>query len=235
MGELFDKSAPTESYLCDDRFVSQKEIQSFVTTTHLIIRDLYELFNYVEPSDDNLGIYSHRIYELFLRTSTEFESNCKAILHANGYSKPIDNMNIRDFFKIAPVARLYEYRVVFDRWNSDYEFIPFMDWNTDCYTPLSWYKSYNEVKHNRYDKFQNANLYNLMNAVAGLLCILHVQCGSNMDSACFEGISCYQHDQRRVSTGSFSINAPSFPLEEQYEFIWETLKYDSNPIRVFTF
>ena len=84
---------------------------------------------------------------------------------------------MQDYFKIAPVARLSDYRVVFSRWNSDHEFIPFKDWNTDCYTPLSWYKSYNEVKHNRYDKFQKANLCNLMNAFcmfsAEVIWILH--------------------------------------------------------------
>ena len=68
---------PTQDYLGDERFACQAELESLITTAHLIVCDLYEVFDYVEPHDDNMDIYSHRIYELFLRTATEFESNCK--------------------------------------------------------------------------------------------------------------------------------------------------------------
>jgi len=68
-GDFYDNDPhPSADYLEDDRFVCQSEMDSFVITAHLIIRDLYELLNYVEPCDANLNTYSHRIYELFLRT-----------------------------------------------------------------------------------------------------------------------------------------------------------------------
>ena len=44
-------------YLRDDVFVNQAEMRSLVTTAHLIIHDLYELFNYIEPSDNNISVY----------------------------------------------------------------------------------------------------------------------------------------------------------------------------------
>lgn len=76
--------AVTTEYLYDERFACQAEMESLVATAHLIVRDLYEIFDFVEPCDANVVAYSHRIYELFLRTATEFESNCKGILNANG-------------------------------------------------------------------------------------------------------------------------------------------------------
>ena len=225
----------TTDYLEDDRFASKAEMESLVTTAHLIVRDLYEVFNYVEPCDANQSMYSHRIYELFLRTATEFESNCKGILKANSYGKAVKDMNIFDYFKIAPVAKLNEYKVVFERWSPFREFAPFATWNTSTYAGLKWYQDYNEVKHNRYDNFALANLENLMNSVAGLICILHVQVGNNMSRACFEGFGSSQGNQTETSTGSFTITLPRFSDAEHYEFIWNQLKTDPNPVDKYNF
>jgi hypothetical protein len=41
----------------------------------LLEKDLLRLFEYVEPTDNNIQTYSHRTYELFLRAATEFETN----------------------------------------------------------------------------------------------------------------------------------------------------------------
>ena len=109
---------PSIGYLYDDRFANQSERGTLVLTANLIIRDLYEIFNYIEPIDANVSTYSHRIYELFLRAATEFESNCKGILRENGYAKSEKAMSNCDYFKIAKVARLSEYRVSFVRWNA---------------------------------------------------------------------------------------------------------------------
>ena len=64
-----------------------------------ILRDLNALYDYIEPSDDNLGVFSHRIYELLLRAATEFEANCKGILKAKGYSKPENEWYVKDYLK----------------------------------------------------------------------------------------------------------------------------------------
>ena len=97
---LDDNNEPkvTLDYLYDDRFANQNVKKSLITATRMILRDLNSLYDYIEPSDDNLGVYSHRIYELLLRTATEFETNCKGILKANGYSKPESDWYIKDYF-----------------------------------------------------------------------------------------------------------------------------------------
>ena len=169
------KSLASIDYLKDERFSCQAERESLVTAAHLIILDLYDLFNYIEPHDDNFNVYSHRIYELFLRTATEFEANCKGILKANGYKRDYKLLNIRDYFKIASTAKLSEYQISFERWSSNHTFIPFESWKSGKSTPLPWYQSYKAVKHDRFASFKEANLKNLMNAVAGLLCMLHAQ------------------------------------------------------------
>ena len=70
-----------------------------------------------------------------------------------------------------------------------------------------------------------------MNAIAGLLCILHAQYGDEMQSACFERISLVQNNQEKVETGTFTIIAPHFSEEEQYNFIWLEIKGENNPFQ----
>lgn len=219
-----DSFVPTLDYLHDFDFVDQHEMNSLLTTARLIIRDLYELFNYVEPNDINLQTYSHRLYELLLRTATEFEANCKAILDANGYVKTGGgNLNITDYFKIEAATKLSDYVISFNRW-PNHDFKPFYSWNSGLFAPLPWYQGYNHVKHNRYANFHEANFDNVMNAVAGLLSILHAQIGGKMDSVCFEGIAVQQDTQDEVVNGSFTIKAPTFPDTEKYSFIWNDSK-----------
>ena len=232
-----DEPKVTIDYLSDELFANQLEMRSLVTTARLLIHDLYTLFNYIEPDDSNLSVFFHRIYELFLRATTEVESNFKGILKANNYQNN-GNLNINnDYFRLASILKLPEYRIVFKRWNSHREFKPFEAWGTYInYVPLAWYQAYNHVKHNRYDNFNEANLENLMNALAGLLCLLHAQIGEEMAAACFEGMSTIQDNQNQVTTESFDIYAPSFSDADQYEFVWDDIKQNNqNPVINYTF
>ncbi len=230
-----DNPVKTLDYLNCNDFADRNEMNSLIHTARLIIRDLYELFNYVEPNDVNLNTYSHRLYELLLRTSTEFEANCKGILDSNGYVKPGGgNLNITDYFKIESATRLSGYEVTFERWPK-HIFKPFEIWNAGMFAPIPWYQRYNHVKHNRFANFQEANLDNVMNAIAGLLCILHAQIGENMDSVCFEGIATQQNDQSQIVNGTFTINAPAFTDAEKYDFVWDNSKGVSVAVQNYAF
>lgn len=214
---------PTLDYLYDDRFANQEEKKSLITSTRMILRDLNNLYDYIEPSDDNLSAYSHRIYELLLRTATEFESNCKGILKANGYSKPEKDWNVIDYFKISRAARLNEYSLTFERWASAHVFKPFIEWNPSRREPLSWYEAYNEVKHDRYGNFKKAKLEHLMNALAGLICIMHAQYGEGMSHVGFSELGTTDINEGTVETPMFTIKAPHYPEDEQYGFIWNNI------------
>jgi hypothetical protein len=65
----------------------------------ILLKDLQELFDYVEPADKNLSCYSYRIHALSRRACVEVEANCKAILKENGYTKSGD-WNMGDYKKI---------------------------------------------------------------------------------------------------------------------------------------
>src|SRR5215475_4823927 len=63
----------------------------------LLQADFRRLGEYVELNDANLSTFSHRLYELLLRTCTEFESLCKELLVEGKYHKKSDEMKIHDY------------------------------------------------------------------------------------------------------------------------------------------
>ncbi len=67
----------------------------------IIQRDLEELFDYIEPSQESLATYSYRIHALLMRACFEIEANFKAILSENihtpkinKFGSPILNMDM---------------------------------------------------------------------------------------------------------------------------------------------
>lgn len=145
----------------------------------IIENDFKKIMEYVEFSNDNINTYSHRLYELLLRICTEFENNCKGILKINGYNKTT-NLNITDYFLINKASKLNEYTLRLNNWFPEpIEFKPFVNWSSESYSPLDWYQAYNNVKHNRTEKFSDANLNNVLKAIGGLFVILHSQYGRN--------------------------------------------------------
>ncbi len=145
---------------------------NLIHTFKIIENDLKKLFEYVEPAEKNEKVFSHRLYELFLRCATEFETNCKQILLANGY--PVRSMDIRDYYKINAANQLSHYEVKLSIWHPGPKIIkPFEEWNSGH--SLTWYQDYNDVKHDRSKKFELANLSNVLMASAGLLATLFAQ------------------------------------------------------------
>ena len=139
----------------------------------LLLRDdIRQLTAYVEPTDDNLSVYSHRLYEILLRASTEFESLCREQLASTGYSKPTHDQNINDYRTLEASLHLEACSVGVHLWRPTPRYVkPFLDWSTAT-PPLHWYDAYNQVKHNRNTNFPRANLGNALSAVAGLFVIL---------------------------------------------------------------
>lgn len=85
-------------YMLDPRYASDRSM--LCRAYHLIESDIKKLFEYIEPCDLNKTCFSHRTFELLLRTCTEVETNCKQILWANGYSKRDHLKMDLDYWKI---------------------------------------------------------------------------------------------------------------------------------------
>jgi hypothetical protein len=138
---------------------------------HLLVQDFLRVCEFLEPVDAHLQVFSHRLYELLLRASTEFESLSREILEAHGLD-PTSNMNVTHFVAIAPILDLPRQRAIASFWRPEATTLsPF-----ECWTPehvgLPWYQSYNAVKHNRNAEFARANLRNARDAICGVFIIM---------------------------------------------------------------
>jgi len=138
----------------------------------VLLSDFQKLTEFVEPSIANAGTYSFRIYELILRTCTEFESICKELLIEGNYGKQPEHMNINDYKTLESSLILESIKVSLTGWNPENDFIqPFNGWSREQ-PPLRWYNQYNVVKHNRNSHFTNASLDILRYSICGLFCCL---------------------------------------------------------------
>lgn len=221
------------NYINDSKYF--REGISLIEAFKNIEKDLIDLFRYIEPDSNNNKVFSHRIYELLLRTCTEVEANCKGILKANDYNvKKWDMMKYR---KINEATKLSEYSVIIKRWRRKELILkPFENWR-DENLPLKWYQSYNDVKHNREIEFEKANFENLILSLAGLFSLLFSQ---------FFFLTYNPYNLHGIITGNyghyycsgdsiFSIKLPYFEEREMYDFDWEELKKKDNPYESYNF
>jgi hypothetical protein len=143
---------------------------SYVGAFDIIMGDLRHLCEYIEPTDPNLNVFSHRAYELFLRTCTEWESLCK-----DGYQRtPPEKMVIYDYKELESALCLEGVEVGVLFWRPAPTYIrPYQSWSSSD-PPLAWYSDYNSVKHNRNVEFPRANFDNLRLAAAALF-VLHAK------------------------------------------------------------
>jgi hypothetical protein len=138
----------------------------------LLVRDYELLLEYIEPDAANLGAFSHRTYELLLRSCTEFESLAKGAAVERGLIAPGSSPSIPGLSGLVAALDLASIEVLALRWTpTPLATQPLNGWDR---TPhgLSWYKAYNDVKHNRSDKFPEASIRHVTTAIGACFSLL---------------------------------------------------------------
>jgi len=217
-------------YIEDARFAQTPG--HYVRAFLLLLKDIQELFDYVEPADANLPCYSFRIHALLLRACIEVEANCKAILRENRYTKDVRWWTIADYRKINTTHRLASYYVKVPHWTGDQNIrAPFAAWAGGGRLP--WYDAYNTAKHDRLAEFQQATFAHLLDACCGLLVMLSAQFWTRdfspgNDRLVFES---GENDGMESGIGGyFRVHFPDdWPEEQRYSFNWNTLKAEADP------
>lgn len=239
--------ASIEEFVIDPRYAPDRI--SLVRAYLSIEKTLQDIFDYIEPADRNKDVFSHELYALLLRACTEVEANFKSILVANGVSGS-DHFNMGNYKKIEESSKLSKYEVTFPFWRkldgsmSSLEMIPFESFQLG--NSPEWYVSYNNVKHNRDSKFENASLENCMNAVAAILVLLYSQFGASclairVGSLGFGGPALNEdgyNDLTFYGDTDFRITPPSmtdWPEEEWYNFDWDSIKGTAEPFEKYPF
>jgi hypothetical protein len=145
-------------------------IRGFIT----LQRDIRDIYEYIEPSDISLDVYSDRIGRLLTIACFEVESNFKAILRENGFSKDPGSLSMIDYKRIEASHRLSQYEVLLPEWAGKQSTVkPFASWKDG--SALKWYHNYNKYKHDRVQNAELANFRNLIDAWCGVFVVLSSQ------------------------------------------------------------
>jgi len=137
----------------------------------MLYQDIEKSFEYVHPTAEHFKVYSLRHYEYLLRACTEFESVCKGEMIKNNLAKSGAHLSIKDYSTLEThyKRKLSSYEVGF-RFDTIYFIRPLAPWATNA--SLSWYQSYNSVKHHREAELSHASLENVLHALGGLFVVL---------------------------------------------------------------
>lgn len=156
---------------------------SFSTAYALLIEDFQEFLEYVHPVDPNESTYSHRSYELLLRSCTEFESACKFGLRKHNLSSPQGrHENVNDYKQLESVLKLESLKAGALFWMPQRKILhPFLNWTNNS-PPLDWYQDYNKVKHNRESEFACASLKNVVLSLSANFLLLYSLFGEGVFS-----------------------------------------------------
>lgn len=232
------------AYIEDPEYAKNPE--HYVRALILIQNDLQSIFEYLEPSEECREAYSYRIHALLMRTCIEVEANFKAILEENTFTPP-KRLDMTHYRKVDATHHLSSYEVKLPIWNGTPPLLkPFGPWRASRGLPsppggasLPWYRAYNASKQDRQDEFKQANFWNLVEAVAGLLVLISSQFRDRDFSAGPDlyGASGPGYHGMEASTGSlFRIGYPKdWANAELYEFNWTDLKKQKDRVEKIDF
>jgi hypothetical protein len=152
------------------------QIVDYVGSFDLLVRDIKQVLEFVEPTDANAATYSHRLYAILLRICTDFESLARDLLIGQGCKKDISKLNVNDYRTLEPRLQLERVKIDFLLWRpTPRRVLPFKGWSRAS-PPLSWYNDYNAVKHNRQAEFPRANLSSVVEAIAAQFALISKAC-----------------------------------------------------------
>lgn len=127
--------------------------------------DLENMSRYIEFSNNNLNTYSIELTHILLSASSEIDVIMKQLCLLLDTNSSVSNINDYKSVITTNISDFVNEEISIDRYGLVYK--PWINWlaqkNPD------WWRSYNNVKHERNSHFHEANLQNAINAVGALL------------------------------------------------------------------
>jgi len=130
-----------------------------------IEKDLENMSRYIEFSTANLGTYSIELTHILLSASSEIDVIMKQLCAMVSPGQNADNINDYKAIIQGHLVPFINEEISIVRYGLTYK--PWDNW-LGTQNP-NWWRSYNNVKHQRNNHFNEANLQNTINAVGALL------------------------------------------------------------------
>lgn len=131
--------------------------------------DLDQVSRYIEFHRKNYSTYSIELAHLLLASASEVDVISKSICLLVDPNSSAENIN--DYREIITqhISPFSKERVFIPRFGITLR--PWFKWNKKGGDNPLWWRSYNNVKHQRDDHFNDANLKNVLDAIGGLLIV----------------------------------------------------------------
>lgn len=139
-----------------------RDFRSTVANLNLLARDLDELFETIQPAEENLGAYGHRIRRVLVLACTEVERAWHGIAMANDLLSK-GTGNVGDYYQLHQPMRLGEWLLEIEFAGDLVECAPFGAWEKG--RPPHWWRAYNESKHDHAKQLEAATLETACHAV----------------------------------------------------------------------
>ncbi|MNN04156.1 hypothetical protein D3C81_1168730 [compost metagenome] len=123
------------------------------------------LSRYVEFCEENFAVYSVELAHLLFAAASEVDVVCKLICEQVSPGAPRANINDYKAVLLQVLPDLPNTEVFVPRYGLSYR--PWSNWEGD--KNPDWWRSYNNVKHERDAYFNEATLKNSLNALGALL------------------------------------------------------------------
>jgi len=147
---------------------SEKKMALFWQYLLALEEDLIGLSRYIEFNIANYSTYSIELTRIYLSVCSEIDVVAKALSSILGHSNP---KNI-DHYRMVIMQGFPQFstlNIQIPRYSLD--FTPWNSWGGTTQVNPNWWESYNNVKHHRDSHYPEANLENVLNAVAGLIVV----------------------------------------------------------------
>lgn len=149
--------------------ITQSELFHTKRDLGILIQKLQEILLFIEPSEDGLKAYSHKIRELLFLACSDLESTLKKYKFGK-------NERMENYIEILKFVDLTKYKISLVGYANPYKCCPFEHWEkSKASQSLPWYNAYNKIKHNREDNFHFATLENCINAIAANLIMFAIR------------------------------------------------------------
>ena len=159
-----------------------------------LVDDVDRISRYVDLTADNYATYSTELTRILLTAGSEIDVVAKLLCYSIDPGSKPNNIIEYGRLLLPKYSGLTSVEVSIAR--TGLSFVPWFDWS-NTQAPM-WWTNYNKVKHERNAYFKEANLCNVLNAVAGLCVFV-----------------CYLHYYDFIS-GGLNIRRPFFYLDTKY-------------------
>jgi len=130
--------------------------------------DLDTCARFIEFAENIYNSYSIEFTHLLLASSSEIDVVAKSICALLDPTKHPERINDYRTIIVQGISGFSNEVVLIPRYNLT--LTPWIDWEND--SSPDWWKSYNNVKHQRDSHFEEANLKNTLNSMAALLVVV---------------------------------------------------------------